>query len=191
MRDAVDVGAVRRELDRRPTGDLVSILRNRDRDEWRPEVFDIVAEILDERGVPSERIAALRPEKEDVVEARHLRTLARYFNAVEAHTHRMALQEAGIKAWVLDEELGTMYGVGVGARLQVRAEDLGAARAVLDSMPAPGSVFPSDLVEVCPWCGSTDIAQRTEVPVPPDPPAEFGRRTWRSMCVECGLSWPG
>jgi hypothetical protein len=56
----------------------------------------------------------------------------------------MALEEAGIPAWVLDEDLGTMYGIAVGPRLQVRSEDVVAARAVLDSPLGAAAPLPPD-----------------------------------------------
>lgn len=144
MATGPDLETVRRTLERRTTEDLVSILRNHDDDEWRPEVFEVVAALLEARGVSAAEVAALGPEGEDVVEYQDLVTVARYFSPIEAHTHRMALEEAGIRAWVLDEDLGTMYGIAVGPRLQVRSEDLSEARAVLDSPPASASVLPPD-----------------------------------------------
>jgi len=144
MATAPDLETVRCALERRTTEDLVSILRNHDDDEWRPEVFAVVAALLEARGVSAAEVAALGPEGWDVVESQNLVTVARYFSPIEAHTHRMALEEAGIRAWVLDEDLGTMYGIAVGPRLQVRSEDLSAARAVLDSPPASASALPPD-----------------------------------------------
>jgi hypothetical protein len=155
MARALDVKALGRELEQRPTEELISILRNHDLDEWQPEVFPVVAALLEMRGLSPAEVAALGPEGSDVVEGQELATLARYFSPVEAHAHRMALEEAGIKAWVLDEDLGTMYGVGIGPRLQVRLEDLAAAREVLDSAPAPASAFPADLKDLPPEDGST------------------------------------
>jgi len=63
MRNAVDLGTVRHELDRRSTDDLMAVLRNSDAYEWRPEVFELVADILEERGVVSEDIAAAVPQR--------------------------------------------------------------------------------------------------------------------------------
>jgi hypothetical protein len=137
-----DLETVRRELERRTTGDLVSILRNHDEDEWRTEVFEVVAALLEARGVSAAEVARLGPEGSDVMEAQDLITVARYFSPIEAHTYRMALEEAGIRAWVLDEDLGTMYGIAVGPRLQVRSEDLSAARAVLDSPACASALLP-------------------------------------------------
>jgi hypothetical protein len=142
MDSTAEVETLRRELDARTTEELVSILRNHDAEEWRPEVFEIVAALLEARGLAPADVARLGPEGVDVVEGQDLVTLARYFSPVEAHMHRMALEEAGIPAWVLDEGLGTFYGIAVGPRLQVRREDLDGARAVLDSPSPLASALP-------------------------------------------------
>ena len=59
-------------------------------------------------------------------------TVGRYFNSFEAQTNRMALEQAGLQAWLSDENLGATYGVAVGISLEVRAQDAAAARAVLE-----------------------------------------------------------
>jgi len=137
-------GDVRRELDARPTEELVSILRNRDEQQWRPEVFEIVASILVTRGLSPADVVAMGPEGVDVVEGQPLVTIGRYFNPLEAHAHRMALEEASLPAWVSDESGGAMFGVGVGSRLQVRAEDEAAARAILEAAAVPPSAPPPE-----------------------------------------------
>lgn len=187
-----DLETIRRELERRSTAELVSILRNRDDDEWRPEAFDVVTAILEARGISPSDVVALGPEGSDVVEAQRLVTLGRYFGPVEAHTHRMALEEAGIEAWVFDERLGTMFGFGIGSRLQVRAEDETAARAVLDAEPAPASVLPEELAEPsCPRCGSTEVFPVAAVQEDPSsPPSDSPRHSWRYQCARCDHHWP-
>src|SRR5712691_1581714 len=71
-------------------------------------------------------------------------TVGQYFNPIEAQGHRMALEQAGLRAWVCDESIGAIYRVGVGTRLQVRAQDEVAAHAVLemDSVPASSDSWP-------------------------------------------------
>jgi hypothetical protein len=188
MARALDVEAVRGELERRTTEELVSILRNRDEDEWQPEVFAVVAALLEARGLSATEVAAQGPEGSDVVEAQELATVGRYFSPVEAHAHRMALEEAGIKAWVLDEDLGTMYGVGVAPRLQVRSADQAMAREVLDSAPAPASAFPADPAATCPACGSKEVTPGDPVPDSPAPQAK-PRRSGQNNCGSCGHTW--
>src|SRR5688572_14425782 len=46
-----DQSELRDRFDLLPTHELVSILRRSDSDEWRPEVFDVVREILAARGI--------------------------------------------------------------------------------------------------------------------------------------------
>jgi hypothetical protein len=126
---------VRLELEQKTSDELVSILRNRDEEEWRPEAFAVAAELLRARGISPEEVVAMGPEGYDVVESAPTVTIARFFSPPEAHGLRMALEEAGIPAWVVDEGLGTSFGVGVGARVHVRATDEEAARQLLDAAP--------------------------------------------------------
>jgi hypothetical protein len=135
---------IRQELEARPTEELVSILRNHDEQQWRAEVFEIVASILVTRGLSPADVVAMGPEGFDVVEGQPLVTIARYINPLEAQIHRMALEEADLAAWVSDESGGVMFGVGVGSRLQVRAEDEAAARAVLEAAAVPVSEPPAE-----------------------------------------------
>jgi hypothetical protein len=185
----LDLEEIRRSMDARPTPELVSIFRNRDVEEWRPEVFDIVASILAERGVSPSEVAAQGPEGIDVVEGQDLVTLGRFFSPAEAHAHRAALDEAGIAAWVQDEGLGTMYGVGIGARLQVRAEDEAAARQLLAQVaPVPASELPPELAEPpCPQCGSRNVTQAAAIVAAAVDPT---RRQWQNQCQACGHVWP-
>ena len=185
-----DLEAIRRELEERPTEDLASILRNRDEDEWRPEVFDIVATILKSRGLSPTEITAEGPDGVAVVEDQPTVTVGRYFNPVHAHAHRMALEAAGLQSWVADEGGGGLYGVGIGARLQVRAEDEKAAREVLDSEPVPASEMPAELAELpCPRCQSQEVTQTAEVAEAPTLHLERPSRVWRYRCGSCGHTW--
>ena len=188
-----EVDELRASLEARTTEDLISILRNRNEDEWRPEVFDLVASILASRGVSPASVSAMGPEGEDVVEQRPLATVARYFTPAEAHAGRMALEAAGLQAWVVDESLGTVYGLGVGTRLQVRVEDEAAARAVLEEEPRGTEELPAELAEPpCPRCGSRDIALSSEPIEDPDVHRARGgrrRRDWYYDCRACGYRW--
>jgi hypothetical protein len=186
-----DSEELRRELEAMPTDELISILRNRDQDEWRSEALEMVPSILAARGVSPSEIAALGPEGYDVVEGQELRTIGRYFNTFEAHANRVALEQAGIPAWVSDETLGSMFGVGVGTRLRVRVDDEAAARAVLEAGPTPASALPPDLAEPpCPSCGSTEVTQTADIADRvPDLVVEAPRRAWRYACTACGHTW--
>lgn len=182
--------SLRKELEQRSTDELVSILRNRDEDEWRPGVFDVVAVVLRDRGVSPEDIAAMGPEGVDVVESEPTVTVATLFSPAEGHASRMALEEAGIAAWVMDEAGGTMYGVGVGVRLQVRVKDADAAREVLASTPVSAEELPPEFAEPpCPACGSRSVAPeawRDEAE------ARWWRsgRKWYYVCADCREAWP-
>jgi hypothetical protein len=182
---------IQREMEGRSTSELVSILRNRDEEEWRPEVFQIVAIILASRGISPGEIAALGPEGVDVVETQQLVTVGRYPTPLEAHSHRLALEAAGLTAWVCDEAAGTMYGMGVGARLQVRVEDEEAARAVLEDQPSPSAEMPPECGDPpCPRCGSTDVTETAEAAEPlPLPQVSRPRNSLRHECRACGHSW--
>jgi hypothetical protein len=78
-------------------------------------------------------------EGTDILEDQELVTVGQYFNPIEAHGHRMALEQAGLRAWVCDENIGATYRVGIGTKLQVRAEDEADARAILEMDSAPAS----------------------------------------------------
>jgi len=184
---------LRAALEARTTEELVSILRNRDEDEWRPQVFDLVASILADRGIAADSVSAMGPEGYDAVEQRRLATVARYFSPAEAHAGRLGLEAAGVEAWVADETLGTAYGVGVGTRLQVRVEDQEAARAVLEDLTGGVGELPSELAAPpCPMCQSRDIGLSSEPIEDPDAHRAHGgrrRRDWYYDCRACGHRW--
>jgi hypothetical protein len=184
-----ELEAMRHELEERSTEELVSILRNRDEDEWRPEAFDIVASILAGRGLSPAEITAQGPEDVDVVEGQPLVTVGRYSNPVHAHACRMALEAAGLASWVSDETGGGL-GTGIGARLQVRVEDEAAAREVLDAAPVPASEMPPEMAELpCPRCGSSEVTQTAEVGEATTLHLERPSRVWRYQCGSCGHTW--
>jgi putative signal transducing protein len=187
-----DAAELLKQLEQFSTEELVSILRNRDEEEWRPEVFGIVASILSSRGVSAKAVEAMGPEGGDVPESAPVVTIAAFTNPAEAHASRMALEEAGISAWVADEAVGTMYGFGVGTRLQVRAADEAVAREILASPPAPSEALPADLAEpACPACGSRNVAPEAWVQEEQaDPSSSGGRRKWYYVCADCREAWP-
>ena len=184
---------LRGEFERRSTVELISILRNRDEEEWRPDVFDVVAQMLKARGVSPEEVAALGPEGIDVVESEPTVTIANFFSPTEGHASRMALEQAGVAAWLVDEAGGTMYGVGIGARLQVRIKDVDVARALLSDSPVPAANLPPDLAEPpCPACGSRNVASEAWVDEADagKPRWPSDRRKWYYVCADCQEAWP-
>jgi len=184
---------LRKELEQRGSVELISILRNHDLEEWRPETLEVVASILKSRGLSPEEVIAMGPEGVDVVESDPTVTVANFFSPSEAHLSRMALEEAGIRAWVADEAGGTMYGVGIGTRLQVRVKDVDAAREVLAAPASEEGIPPGFAEPPCPACGSRNVAPeawvddaaRGAVPWRPN------RREWRYVCANCRETWPG
>jgi hypothetical protein len=127
----------------------------------------------------------------DTPEDDELTTVGHYFSAAAAHADRMALEEAGIDSCVLDETTASMYGVAIGARLQVRAADREAALAALQEPTVPGSALPQELAEpACPTCGSREVSQAAEIPEIPDESVdEWPSRVWRYRCGTCQHSW--
>jgi hypothetical protein len=49
-------------VDPRATEDLIHMLRNRDENEWRPDVFELVAALLVERGIAPLVVMAIGPD---------------------------------------------------------------------------------------------------------------------------------
>jgi hypothetical protein len=187
-----DPEAIRQDMEGRSTEELTSILRNHDEEEWLPVVFEIVEQILTARGLSVSEIKAMGPEPREEPQGdptgEGLVTVGRFFNSAMAHAARLALEQAGIDALVADEHLGTVYGVAVGARVQVRAGDEAAARAVLEQEPASASQLPPEIAEgPCPKCGSAEVTQSAEVVESLSAPGEG--RAWRYECLSCGHTW--
>jgi hypothetical protein len=190
--------SLRDKMERLSTEELTSILRNHDVDEWRPEAFHVAAAVLTARGVSPAEVEALGPEGFDVIEGEPTLTLETLTSPAHAQLLRMALEEAGITAWVVDESLGSMYGVGIGSRLQIRAKDEAAAREVLASTPAPSDALPPELAEpACPACGSRNVLPETlpsggseDAASSPAGAPSPTRTRWRYVCSDCRETWP-
>jgi hypothetical protein len=194
-----DLDSIRRELAQRSTEDLAVILRDRDEEEWIPEVFGIVTSILETRGVSVADAVASAPvraasgeDEGNPGDDEQLAMVARFFSPAVAHACRMALEEAGIEAWVLDESAGASFGVGIGIEVRVRAQDLDAAHEILESAPAPASEMPPEVAEApCPRCGSTQVTQTVadrDADAPPSEEAD-GYGPWHYRCAACGHEW--
>jgi len=151
-----------------------------------PEVFEVVALVLKDRGISPEEVIAMGPEGVDVVESEPTVTIAKFFSPTEAHVLRMALEAAGIPAWVVDEAAGTMYGVGIGARLQVRAKDESTAREVLSATPVSSEGLPPDFAEPpCPACGSRNVVPEAWMNEEDSGESRWfaSRRKWYYVCA--------
>ena len=130
----IDLEHAREELRLRETEDLVEILVKRDEDEWRPEVFGLVEQVLRERGVSADQAVEARrravhvgtPEPPGHHEAPEQRPvlLAAFDDEVEAKLCLMALGHAGIE--------GTLRpGASATADLFVDEADIEEAQRVL------------------------------------------------------------
>jgi len=166
-------------LDERPTSQLISILRNRNEDEWKPEVFPIVESLLVERGIGPVSSGSTQSDPVTVIED-------------QAHILRSALDSAGIKAWVTDESTGSTYGVAVGTRVRVRQEDEDAAHDLLQALEEAPPVLPPDLAApACPKCGALGARQSSELIEGSNEAGGNPRlhRSWYYDCIECLHRW--
>ena len=185
-----DFDEMRKQLELLGDEELVSILQEHDEGQWRPEVFDIVASILKERGVTPG--ADLEQGKDDFAEEDvDLVTVANYFKYIDAETDRLALEAQGLKAWIFNEYGPPMQGFGPAVQLRVRTEDLAAAMRVLESEPVPSSELPADIAEPpCPKCGSREVTEEPEVLESLDASSTLSsKESWFYRCASCGHKW--
>ena len=173
---------------------LISILREHDESQWRPEVFDIVAAILKKRGISAgEGLECSAVEEEDSDESAgfDLITVAEYSTYIDAETDRLALEAEGVKAWINNED-NPLEGVSSSVQIQVRAGDLNAAMQILEAEPVPSSELPADIAEPpCPQCGSRKVTEMAEiVEVASDSGSPLQRQEWLYNCSSCGHKWP-
>jgi hypothetical protein len=188
--DMRELEKIRNEMNALSTEKLVSILRKGGSDRWPPEVLDVVAAILRDRGA-SVDAEPLGSEEVDVADTQPLETVARFLNPAAAHAFRMALEQFGIPAWITDERLGGMYSVVIGNRIWVRASDHAAARELLASEHVSSESLPAEIAEPpCPRCQSKRTSQKIDST---DDKAAQGHiallRKWRCVCAACGYEW--
>lgn len=75
-----------------------------------------------------------RRRSEPVVDFEAFETVATFGDAVQAHLCRMALQQAGVDAWLSTENLAGVHpplGLAIGVGVLVRPEEAAAARDLL------------------------------------------------------------
>jgi hypothetical protein len=176
---------IRQQMNLLSDEDLVQIHRKHDEEQWRPEVFDIVACILNQRGVSLDKDSKF--DGAVLEETSDLATVASYNNDIDAETNRLALESAGLSAWISNRQ---SYGAGAFVHLQVREEDLEAARQILEpSEPAPSSDLPAEIAEPpCPKCGSRMVTERAEILEPSEIPFP-SEQAWLYCCASCGHKW--
>jgi hypothetical protein len=181
---------LRANLERLSTGELIDILRRRDREEWTPVVFDVVPSILMARGVSMQDMATLQAGQgagdEGMTSAPSMVAME-FPNAAIAEGARLALESAGIATWA---SYGSVPGANV--ILRVRAEDEGKAREVLDAEAPPSDALPEDIAEPpCRRCGSRRVTPVTQIR-DEDPMLSGGERyvrEWLYECGACGHRW--
>ena len=181
---------IRQQLEPLNNEELISILRQHDEEEWRPEVFDIVESILRERGISPDEALETTADGQDPLDETaglDLVTLAEYPSYVDAETDRLALEAKGLKAWVFNEH-DPFEGAVPGAQLQVRSEDLNAAMAILQSELVPSSDLPPEIAEPpCPKCGSREVTEGVEIIKDAD--SSLPQQVWLYHCASCSHKW--
>jgi hypothetical protein len=133
------------------------------------------------------------PEKE----ADDLEPVTELRDGVRADLCRMALEAAGIQAWLSTRNLASVapdLGIAIGVRVLVRSSELAAAREVLTDLDGGSASLPEE-AEACPRCGSAE-AGRVGKPariralvnhVVFGIPRPDVRWVWR--CEKCGHEW--
>ena len=108
----------------------------------------------------------------DEVELRELATVGKFRDLPEALLAKGCLESAGIESFLLDDNVVRLdwfwSNLMGGVKLQVDAEDVEAANAILDQ-PIPESLNIEDIGEYeqprCPRCGSLDVNFRELEPL--------------------------
>jgi hypothetical protein len=189
-----DFDEIREQLDLLNDEELISILRERDEEQWRPEVFDIVASILGARGVSPATGTVHEKGLGNEPAGPGLIAVGNYFSDQDAESDRLVLEQKGLSAWILHEQSSQDSGSAGTVQLKVFPEDLTAAMAALDSEPVASSALPDDIAEPpCPKCGSRKITERAEIVESFDRSSDLSRSNSREMwfyqCASCGYRW--
>jgi Putative prokaryotic signal transducing protein len=179
------------------TEELSDILRENDRDEWRPEVFPLVEVLLKDRGVDIEAVKASLRAIESQPGSAGLESVKSLGDALQANLCKMALLEAGIEAWLSTEYVAGAFptlGLALGVDVLVRPEDAAAARELIAGLDSGAAEIEQEL-EACPRCASSE----TEHVRAPDRvgavagwlmvglPLPSG--AWHWKCRICGQDW--
>jgi hypothetical protein len=167
---ALDREYAREEMRGRESEELLEILAERNEEEWSPDVFTIVEEVLRERNVSvSEEVARVRAELVPAPDAAApLTGVAEFEVKQEAVLCRLELAQAGVEALVRgveDPEHGQIFEVIVSER------DLERANEVLDAALVDADAGEDGEGFRCPSCGFT---------------AEPLRENGRLVCQVCG-----
>jgi hypothetical protein len=168
----LDRDYARQEMLGRHSAELLEILVDRNEEEWSPEIFAIVEEVLHERGVPiADELARLRAERSEAERpAVDLRPVADFEVEHDADLCRLTLAEAGIRALVqpapdADPPAAPAF------QVLVAETDIENANQVLDDALVDSEDGGEATGHRCPSCGFTA-----------EPLSEDGRL----VCQVCG-----
>jgi hypothetical protein len=178
---ANNVDEIRQHFDLLTDEELVAILQEHDEEQWRPEVFDIVASILRSRGVSAKPYAGPTENIQEDMDLLNLELVAAYVSDLDAETDRLTLERNGLKAWIFND------GDPGAWQLKVGRKDWAAALGMLE--PEPPEIISSDLPEdiaepPCPKCGSRKVTEQAELLDQWEP-----EHVWRYHCAACGHTW--
>jgi len=130
-------------------------------------------------------------------EREDLECVAELRDGVRADLCQMALEAAGIQAWLSGRNLATVaphLAIALGVRVLVRTSEALQARELLSELASGSAALPQETA-MCPRCGSADvvfIGQPTRARAFVDYvvfgiPRPDVRWTWH--CTKCGNEW--
>jgi hypothetical protein len=133
-----------------PDDQLLDILRERDADTYRAEVFPIVEALLRERGIDprtaeEEGGAATEDGAEHTIP--DLALVSNFESVFEAEFCRSALLSAGIRAWLsTDPAIGALAPLrrGEGIGILVRTDEVEAAQEIVQDLTQGGAALDED-----------------------------------------------
>jgi hypothetical protein len=128
---------LRERLEGLSTDELITIVRERDLEQWRPEVFALAEAILSLRHVNVMAVRAAGPTEKPTLDFQALDVVATFGGPLEANLCRMALEQAGIRALLSTENLAGVHpplGLAIGVGVLVQPEDAAAAREFLEAV---------------------------------------------------------
>jgi hypothetical protein len=190
----INVNEIRQHMEQLNNEELISILLNHDETQWRPEVFDIVEAILNERGVSmgKELKYAIGSESaSEETEGLDLMTVAEYVSRLDAEADRLILESEGVKAWIFEADSAPAEGIPSSVQLKVCAEDWKAAMDRLASEDGLSSDLPDDISEPpCRKCGSRKVTEKAEtVEYLTESGSVSRKQEWLYCCASCGHKW--
>ena len=141
--------------------DLIAILRQHDRDEWEPEVFDIARRLLAERGIDVDAALSAAVEKESSEPVEDLEAVASFTTVTDAESCRSALTAAGFDVFSLNENTvgvdPVLWPVVGGVRIAVPESQADEAREFLAAASRGDLASAPELALQCPACGSSRV----------------------------------